>query len=200
MALTSSYKRLTQIDQLLLQDFGLSVNAKWHRKAAMVDTPWTDDENREWRQEHELLTIICYLTLPTRSYNAPRFSVSEFKIEVIQSADLAVVQSSFVQISTMVEQTKRVKQFQLALSALGLKPYIHPSQLQHTISAERDMQMEKEAKIEQAVKGDKDSKDESLSDDDQASSGKLASTLNSVNAEGESWPRLIQIVSASLTA
>lgn len=116
----------------------------------------------------------------------------------MQFADLSVVQSFFVQIPTLAEQATRVKQFHLALSALNLKPFIHPSQLQRTISAQGDMQMQKEAK-ENAKDAD-NIEGKSSSDDDRSPSAKVTSTPSSVDTEADSWPRLIQIVSASVIA
>lgn len=150
--------------------------------------------------EHELLTIVCYLTLPQRSYITPIFSASDFETEVTQFADVPVAQSSFVQIPTMAEQASRAKQFHLALSALGLKPHIHPSQLQRTTSPEGDMQMQKEAKLEKSVKSTKGTQSDSSSNDDGRVSSKVASAPSSACLDGNSWPRLVQIVSFTLTA
>lgn len=176
------------------------MNAKWHRKEVTGNTPWTKDVNHEWHMEHELLTVVCYLTLPQRSYSTPIFSVSDFETEVIQFADLSVAQSSFVKIPSMAEQASRAKQFHLALAALGLKPHIHPSQLQRTTSAEGDMQMQKEAKLEKSVNPTRGTQDDSSSNDDGSVSSKPASIPSAVGAEGDSWPRLVQIVSFTLTA
>lgn len=85
-----------------------------------------------------LETTICYLTLPKQMSSKRTYALNEFEAEsgitVIDGA-----QSCFVQLAGTEERDKRMRQFRRVLRELRLEPYIHPSQLNETIS-DRPMQ------------------------------------------------------------
>lgn len=139
----------------------------------------------------DLQTIVCYLTLPKKQVTPPVFAFSQDEKEYYGRGSLEAVQSCFVEIPTADEQAKRKRQFSKAMSALGLKPYVHPSQLQRTISTSGDP----ETKTEQpsgTVNG---------SEDGNGPQGKDSETSTASRPAGEmaTWPRLIQMVSATMS-
>lgn len=98
--------------------------------------PWLDDPNHKWHwPAEELRTTICYLTLPKKTARKKEFPCSDMEIESV-SAHIEGTQSSFVQLPTIADKDQRKAQFQRALRLLKLEPYIHPSQLGETITAE----------------------------------------------------------------
>ncbi|KAM0719713.1 hypothetical protein Q7P37_003846 [Cladosporium fusiforme] len=187
-----------KLRKLLLRDFGLAINAKWHRQPATSCGTWTDDPNHEWHLDHEMLTIICYLTRPKRVRCTPSFAVSGFEKEAMGFADLSAVQSSFVQIPTVEEQSVRRKQFNLAMSVLGLQPFIHPSQLKHTISADGDLEMHEKASPKEDATANEHGEAGGTSEGDSYASATPQIAQSPPNLERQSWPRLIQIVSATV--
>lgn len=104
---------------------------------------------------------------------------------------MEAVQSYFVELPTADEQAKRKRQFNKAMSALGLEPCIYPSQLQRTISASGDPK----AKAKESSDRRDDSKDGELSQEE----GSEFSTATRPADKMASWPRLIQMVSAAVS-
>lgn len=188
----------TNISQLVLHDFGLSIYARLHRKAYSHNAPWADDSHHEWHDGEDLLTIVCYLTTPKRFFEPHSYPVSEFEKEEIGDADLAVVQSSFVEAPNPADQPKRARQFRFAMSALGLEPYIHPSQLRRTISVEGDPEMLRQGGdgVEKGIEESEQDTDVSTASSDATEAQRSNESV--LDAKMQSWPRLIQVVNASV--
>lgn len=82
-------------------------------------------------------TTTCYLTLPRRSSDESKYSAVEFE-EGDEFPCIEVGEAWFVDLPTLEQREKHVRQFKLVRRQLRLKPSIHPSQLTKRISAEAD--------------------------------------------------------------
>ena len=123
------------LPQVLQKHFGLEAFFAPTRKTAGSNAPWTEDPNHKWHVSEELKTTICYLTLPYKASSKQNFESSEME-EDCGSWLVEGTQSSFVELPTLANRAKRVKQFRHALRSLMLAPYVHPSQLNDTVTAE----------------------------------------------------------------
>ena len=121
---------------MLRKHFGLEAMFIPTRKASGKAAQWPDDPNHKWHDLDEIKSTICYLTLPRKDSTEQSFDASEMEAMngfwFIQSA-----QSSFVDVPTLSNRETRIRQFRNALRTLKLDPYIHPSQLKDTVSAEK---------------------------------------------------------------
>ena len=121
--------------QILRKHFGLEVFFATTRIADGEAAPWPSDPNYKWHLGRALQTTICYLTLPRRAPGKATFSADEMEADY-RSSTINAAQSYFIEIPSQQNRDLRSKQFQRALRTLRLKPYIHASQLNFTVSAE----------------------------------------------------------------
>jgi hypothetical protein len=75
------------------------------------------------------------LTLPRIAAKNEEYPVSQIEAEC-GSSYVQGMHSSFIQLPDLSGREKKIKQFRRALTTLKLQPYVHPSQLRVTVSAE----------------------------------------------------------------
>lgn len=92
--------------------------------------------NHDWHDYMEpLRTTLSYLTLPRTTARIRTYGISEMEADC-GYASIEGAQSSFIMLPNTATKERRVKQFNRALRVLQLTPYIHPGQLDETISAD----------------------------------------------------------------
>lgn len=131
----SAYKSPLKV---LKEEFGLEAYFATTRKAEGKDSRWTVSENHRFYDYEGLQTTICFLTLPRKSGPVSSFGASEIECDG-GYASVTGFQASRVELPAQSTQERRSRQFHRAMSALGLRPYIHPSQiplLSSTVSAD----------------------------------------------------------------
>jgi len=148
-----------------------------------------------WHERDELQTTICYLTLPGVAAVRNEFDSSLMERECGLGMMYAH-QSCFLGPVVLSERDDIAGRFHHALHVLGLRPHVHESQLNHTLSASPAKPLCAAAVADHTSKASQDITDGTESACSPQSVVKQEN--KSTNARNHGWPKLVFLVNAKV--